>query len=258
MSMRCARRSSMPSSARLPGRSACRTTGRPTASTSRARHRSTRPIPSSMSARDLARFALLYLRKGRWQDRQVVPAQLGRGEHAGLLALRVRARLRLPVVDRPDRQRRCASVELPQGTFFRPGRRRSVRLCHPGLRPGRRSSRDLTRRAAERTGRSAGCCGSCSMPAAFPTSGRMHRSSAAWIPARHGRDAPADPSGQDLGLWRNGKPGPLSDQAQCRRQRSRSPGTRADRARHRLLECPRGPALPCLEEARVPVLGRRQ
>jgi CubicO group peptidase (beta-lactamase class C family) len=25
-------------------------------------------------ARDLARFALLYLRKGRWQDRQIVPA----------------------------------------------------------------------------------------------------------------------------------------------------------------------------------------
>jgi CubicO group peptidase (beta-lactamase class C family) len=31
--------------------------------------------PIRMSARDLARFALLYLRKGRWQDRQIVPAQ---------------------------------------------------------------------------------------------------------------------------------------------------------------------------------------
>ena len=31
--------------------------------------------PSRMSARDLARFALLYLHKGRWQDRQVVPAK---------------------------------------------------------------------------------------------------------------------------------------------------------------------------------------
>jgi CubicO group peptidase (beta-lactamase class C family) len=31
--------------------------------------------PIRMSARDLARFALLYLRKGRWQDRQVVPAK---------------------------------------------------------------------------------------------------------------------------------------------------------------------------------------
>jgi CubicO group peptidase (beta-lactamase class C family) len=29
--------------------------------------------PINMSARDLARFALLYLRKGRWQDRQIVP-----------------------------------------------------------------------------------------------------------------------------------------------------------------------------------------
>jgi CubicO group peptidase (beta-lactamase class C family) len=30
--------------------------------------------PIKMSARDLARFALLYLRKGRWKDRQIVPA----------------------------------------------------------------------------------------------------------------------------------------------------------------------------------------
>ena len=29
--------------------------------------------PFEMSARDLARFALLYLKKGRWQDRQVIP-----------------------------------------------------------------------------------------------------------------------------------------------------------------------------------------
>jgi CubicO group peptidase (beta-lactamase class C family) len=31
--------------------------------------------PIKMSARDLARFALLYLRKGRWHERQVVPAR---------------------------------------------------------------------------------------------------------------------------------------------------------------------------------------
>jgi CubicO group peptidase (beta-lactamase class C family) len=30
--------------------------------------------PFNMSARDLARFALLYLQKGKWQDRQLVPA----------------------------------------------------------------------------------------------------------------------------------------------------------------------------------------
>jgi CubicO group peptidase (beta-lactamase class C family) len=30
--------------------------------------------PFKMSARDLARFALLYLNKGRWQDRQIIPA----------------------------------------------------------------------------------------------------------------------------------------------------------------------------------------
>jgi CubicO group peptidase (beta-lactamase class C family) len=31
--------------------------------------------PIQMSARDLARFALLYLHKGRWRDRQIVPAR---------------------------------------------------------------------------------------------------------------------------------------------------------------------------------------
>jgi CubicO group peptidase (beta-lactamase class C family) len=31
--------------------------------------------PFRMSARDLARFGLLYLRKGRWQDREIVPAR---------------------------------------------------------------------------------------------------------------------------------------------------------------------------------------
>ena len=31
--------------------------------------------PIRMSARDLARFALLYLHKGRWQDREIIPAQ---------------------------------------------------------------------------------------------------------------------------------------------------------------------------------------
>ena len=30
--------------------------------------------PINMSARDLARFALLYLHHGRWRDRQIVPA----------------------------------------------------------------------------------------------------------------------------------------------------------------------------------------
>jgi CubicO group peptidase (beta-lactamase class C family) len=30
--------------------------------------------PIKMSARDLAHFALLYLNKGRWQDRQIIPA----------------------------------------------------------------------------------------------------------------------------------------------------------------------------------------
>ena len=97
--------------------------------------------PIRMSARDLARFALLYLHKGRWQDRQVVPAKWVEESTQAYSRSGVRSRLRLPVVDRPVRRRLCAIGRAAPGHFFRPGRRRSVRLCHPGLRPGRRSSR---------------------------------------------------------------------------------------------------------------------
>ena len=215
-------------------------------------------LSHQMSARDLARFALLYLYKGRWQDRQVVPArwveestqaysQSGFGPGYGYLWW-----------IGPINSGFAPSVELPEGTFFAQGVGGQYAFVIPALRPGRRSSRASRGAAARVTRRSAGCCGSCSMPATFRDIGPDASIERGRDCARHGRDAPADPSGQDLGLWRNGKPGPLSDQAQCRWQRSRSPGTRADRARHRLLECPRGPALPGLEEARVPVLGRRQ
>ena len=60
--------------------------------------------PFKMSARDLARFALLYLRKGQWAGPAGRPGALGRAEHAGLLELRMGPWLRLFVVDRPDQQ----------------------------------------------------------------------------------------------------------------------------------------------------------
>ncbi len=38
-----------------------------------------------MSARDLARFALLYLHKGNWAGRQIVPESVGAGKHPSLV-----------------------------------------------------------------------------------------------------------------------------------------------------------------------------
>ena len=75
--------------------------------------------PLKMSARDLARFALLYLHKGRWQDRQIVPApwvdestkaysQSGSGGYGYLWWTGP-----INVV--------APSVNLPDGTFFASG-----------------------------------------------------------------------------------------------------------------------------------------
>ena len=33
--------------------------------------------PMSLTARDMARFGLLYLREGAWRDKQIVPSNLG-------------------------------------------------------------------------------------------------------------------------------------------------------------------------------------
>jgi CubicO group peptidase (beta-lactamase class C family) len=77
--------------------------------------------PIRMSARDLARFALLYLHKGRWKDRQVVPVRWveestqayspsGFGPGYGYLWW-------VGSIDSGF----APSVELPQGTFFAQG-----------------------------------------------------------------------------------------------------------------------------------------
>ena len=77
--------------------------------------------PIRMSARDLARFALLYLRKGRWQDQQVVPAkwveestqaysESGFGPGYGYLWW-------IGSINSGF----APSVELPEGTFFAQG-----------------------------------------------------------------------------------------------------------------------------------------
>jgi CubicO group peptidase (beta-lactamase class C family) len=77
--------------------------------------------PIRMSARDLARFALLYLHKGRWQDREIVPAQWveesthpyspsGFGPGYGYLWWVGSINSGI-----------APSVELPEGTFFAQG-----------------------------------------------------------------------------------------------------------------------------------------
>ena len=59
-----------------------------------------RAYPIRMSARDLARFCLLYLHKGAWAGKQIVPAAWVRREHAALFRRRARQGLRLSLVDR--------------------------------------------------------------------------------------------------------------------------------------------------------------
>ena len=92
--------------------------------------------PFKMSARDLARFALLYLSKGRWQDRQIIPASWVEESARALLVFGMGARLRLSVVDRTHQQRRGARGQPPGRHLFRPGPRRPVCLCHPCPRFG--------------------------------------------------------------------------------------------------------------------------
>lgn len=84
--------------------------------------------PFKMSARDLARFALLYLHKGKWQDNQIVPTHwveestqtYSRSEFGpGYGYLWWTGFLDNKVVP---------SVKLPPGTFLRLGRRRPSRI----------------------------------------------------------------------------------------------------------------------------------
>ena len=52
-----------------------------------------------MTARDLARFGLLYLRNGSWRGAEIVPRGVDRRQHKGLLDHTRRKRLWLHVVD---------------------------------------------------------------------------------------------------------------------------------------------------------------
>jgi CubicO group peptidase (beta-lactamase class C family) len=70
--------------------------------------------PIRMSARDLARFALLYLRKGNWVGRQIVPEGWVE-EHACLFEIGVRLGLWLSLVDRFSGRRYGAYGYLARG-----------------------------------------------------------------------------------------------------------------------------------------------
>jgi CubicO group peptidase (beta-lactamase class C family) len=75
--------------------------------------------PFKMSARDLARFALLYLHKGRWQDQQIVPA-LWVDESTKAYSLSGSGGYGYLWWTAPI-NRVAPSVNLPNGTFFAAG-----------------------------------------------------------------------------------------------------------------------------------------
>jgi CubicO group peptidase (beta-lactamase class C family) len=96
--------------------------------------------PIRMSARDLARFALLYLHDGRWKDRQIVPAQWVH-DSVGLFEVRLRTRLWLFVVDRFPRSQFPKDDGAPaRRRILRFGRRRPICARDTGARHRRGAS----------------------------------------------------------------------------------------------------------------------
>jgi CubicO group peptidase (beta-lactamase class C family) len=77
--------------------------------------------PIRMSARDLARFALLYLHEGSWKGRQIIPSGWGSREHAILLSRVFRTDvglgLRIPVVDWVPSDMGAPTVNVPARSF---------------------------------------------------------------------------------------------------------------------------------------------
>ena len=105
--------------------------------------------PIEMSARDLARFALLYLRGGRWDGRQVIPEAWVRESTRPYSHADTGPGLRLHVVDGADRERHRAIGAVARGNVLRDRLRRPVRLCHSRPRPGHRAPGPARRGRAE-------------------------------------------------------------------------------------------------------------
>jgi CubicO group peptidase (beta-lactamase class C family) len=77
--------------------------------------------PIDMSARDLARFALLYLRKGRWQDRQIIPAHWVAASTQAYSRSQYGPGYGYMWWTGPINNGIAPSVDLPEGTFFAQG-----------------------------------------------------------------------------------------------------------------------------------------
>ena len=77
--------------------------------------------PFNMSARDLARFALLYLNKGRWQDRQILPASWVQESTKAYSHSELGAGYGYLWWTGPLSNGVAPSVNLPDGTFFAAG-----------------------------------------------------------------------------------------------------------------------------------------
>ncbi len=93
--------------------------------------------PFRLTARDMARFGLLFLRDGEWKGQQVVPAAWVRERYDLVLGRGRIGWLRLPVVD-------CREREAPPGRessrrqLLGAWRRRTLHPGHPGRGPGDR------------------------------------------------------------------------------------------------------------------------
>jgi CubicO group peptidase (beta-lactamase class C family) len=77
--------------------------------------------PIKMSARDLARFALLYLRKGRWLDRQIIPAHWTEQSTRAYSASTYGPGYGYMWWTGSINNGAAPSVDLPEGSFFATG-----------------------------------------------------------------------------------------------------------------------------------------
>jgi CubicO group peptidase (beta-lactamase class C family) len=211
----------------IAGQSACRIIVQPTVKYVTGGASVYPAYPFKMSARDLARFALLYLRKGQWEGRQIVqlagsrraynPTRVGMGPW-----------LRLFVVDRLNQQRRCALRQPAEGHLLCPGYGGQYAFVIPAFDLVVVIVR-LTRTKARTSGKSADFSGSCSMRESFLTSDPTRRSSR---PNTRARSAT-----RSLGCFQERlyftatrQCTALSHSAQYRWQRRRSARERANRA----------------------------
>lgn len=89
--------------------------------------------PFKMSARDLARFALLYLRRGRWEERQIVPARWVEESTQPYSRSAWGPGYSYLWWTGPINNGSAPSVKLPEGTFFAQGAGGQLAFVIPAL-----------------------------------------------------------------------------------------------------------------------------